>query len=73
MDRLAAYRKRHVITPASIPDLPPISNVPPWVRMICERDDIRIVPRYGPKLGQGWRHDPDEIRRLVKEAASNAR
>jgi len=56
-EQLQRYRERHIIA---------------WYendgRKWCAHDGIRVVPRFGRKLGQGFRHDPDEIRRLVKGA-----
>ena len=60
MDRLALYRTRHVID--AEPDVAFGAT-----RTICETCGIRVHPRHGPKLRSGWYHDPDEIRRLVKE------
>jgi hypothetical protein len=54
-ERLAAYRTRHVIRI----DRDPVDRI---VR--CRTDRIRVVPRL-----RGWRHDPDEVRRLARAAA----
>ena len=56
LERLLAYRERHTIK---------VVGGDSWA--YCAHDLIRVVPRFGPRLRQGHRHDPDEIRRLVKE------
>ena len=61
-EQLAAYRRcRAIAWEWSFGPTPSTG-----LRQICAHDGIRVVPRFGRKLGQGWRHDPDEIRRLVK-------
>jgi hypothetical protein len=54
-EQLAKYREHHVIRPVGDGLL------------FCEHDLIRILGRRsrGKTL---WRHDPDVIRRIVKEA-----
>ena len=56
-EQLTKYRSSHVIRP--------VANG----MTFCETDLVRILPRKGGL----WRHDPDQIKRLVSEVGLSAR
>ena len=60
-EQLNRYRERHVIAAINKGSLP-----------YCEHDLLRIVPRR-PYTSDAWRHDPDQVKRLVAETALSAR
>ncbi|MBA3875557.1 MAG: hypothetical protein C0498_01250 [Anaerolinea sp.] len=58
---MAAYRERHVIRPIGQDG----REWPLPAEPVCATDRIRVIERRG-----GWRHDPDEVRRLARADAS---
>lgn len=61
-EQLAAYRLHHVIRPVEI------ATAPAMFEWACKVDGLRVLERRsrGRRL---YRHDPDAIKRLVREAS----